>query len=508
MLNDKEKNTILKNFPHHGEYTLIRPVGSGGFGSVWEAEHRILHRPVALKILTVLPPELNAEQFVNEEGRGMARLNTASHPGSAHIVHLNRLIPARPPFPPVLEMEWLAGGDLAAYIRCTGPMNEDTLLRLAMQIGAALDCAHQHDYVHGDVKPQNILISGKYPLTFKLGDFGIARRLGEHLPLPAGTPAFMAPEQKDLQKPPTPAADIHSFARVLCFAAMGKAPEAVLNNSLLATILQRLPESLRSPVQEALSESPAERPSASLFLHLRSRSGPAFTLPHISSPNLAKIEQLTAEYDSSSNPYLVHAPTRLTFRRTRILPGLWLPHRLPTFTDYLTFITDSANARWHPLRMENTAHDGGYLESWIDGGLPPRLQNYPASEIPHAAAEAFCEWLGARLPTSEELCQLLPKINETDCASSLDQARHALGYPLQFWCHTTQPKHRHPIARFFADSPFASTLMAATLPPCFCLPNLLCLPVISHSEASRRIDRAELSQAIESSLNDGQTVIG
>lgn len=509
MILTKDSNSIQKEFPHQSEYALIRPVGTGGFGCVWEAEHRILKRKVALKFLTALPGDLDKEQFVYEEGRGMAGLNTAKHPGAAHIVHLNRLIPAKPPFPPVLEMEWLDGGDLAQYVESRGPLSEEELLRMVSQIGAALDCAHQNNYVHGDVKPKNILITGKHPRTFKLGDFGISRRLGEHLTLSSGTPGYMAPEQiGSAPKGPSQSADIHSFAKVICFATSGQFPEATQSEETVKAYVAKLPDSLRKIVSAALLENPQKRPTASEFTQGHFSTNNVFAKAGSPPSVVSEREGLTVIAKGRGEHAVKHWASSLCFERSEILANLWLPDRLPNFTDYLTFITDSGYAQWHPLCVTDAEHDGGYLGSWIDGGLPPRLKEYPMGEIPHAAARDFCQWLGARLPSVYEIKQLLPKVHETALINSLEKAVESYGYPLEFWSDYQETKSTAVIGRLFAGSAIADRLIQTKLPSTFCLSHLLCLPVISDAEARRLLDRTEISKSSESTLNDGQTIIG
>lgn len=165
---------------HLGPYRVESRIGQGGMGEVYSAVDSRLDRPVAIKFVH--------ERFgagFEHEARTISALN---HP---HICTLYDIGPN------YLVMELLQGDTLASRLK-NGPLPVDQTLCYAGQIVGALADAHEHGIVHGDLKPSNIMIvkSGA-----KVLDFGVAVRAGADLVtanrLLMGTPAYMAPEQRE-----------------------------------------------------------------------------------------------------------------------------------------------------------------------------------------------------------------------------------------------------------------------------------------------------------------------
>jgi serine/threonine-protein kinase len=181
-------------------YELVEKLGEGGMGVVWKARCTRLQRHVALKFLTAGTAAQSAgRERILAEARAAAALN---HPGIATMYEVQA--DAEPPF---IVMEWVDGSSLrAAVVR--GPLELRKVVALAEKLADALAVAHAQRVVHGDIKPENIIVgSDDEP---KLLDFGVARPLiddtvtrtlaGEAPPSGsgpriAGTLAYMAPEQ-------------------------------------------------------------------------------------------------------------------------------------------------------------------------------------------------------------------------------------------------------------------------------------------------------------------------
>ena len=176
-----------------GRYRLVRLVGSGGMGAVWEAQDERLRRPVAVKQLHGqhgLPPadaEL-ANQRAMREARITARLHHRhAVPVFDVVQHEGR---------PCLIMQFLPSVTLASVLREGGPLQPDEAAKLGAQISSALAAAHAVGIVHRDVKPGNILITDDGNAL--ISDFGISHALGDATltatGLVHGTPAFLSPE--------------------------------------------------------------------------------------------------------------------------------------------------------------------------------------------------------------------------------------------------------------------------------------------------------------------------
>ena len=174
-------------------YRLVRQVGSGGMGVVWEAWDERLERPVAVKQLRPqlgLTPE-EAELGKNRamrEARITARLHHRNAVSVFDVVEHEGQ--------PCLIMQFVPSVPLSAVLREGGPLSVGEAGRVGAQVASALAAAHRLHIVHRDVKPGNILIADDGAAL--ISDFGIAHALGDvtltWTGLVHGTPAFLAPE--------------------------------------------------------------------------------------------------------------------------------------------------------------------------------------------------------------------------------------------------------------------------------------------------------------------------
>lgn len=178
-------------------FDLLREVGRGGAGAVYEAVDRELGRHVALKIYH--QPERDRGQLAHE-----ARVAVALEgPGVVRVFDLD-------PEHGWLALEWAQHGTLRESIRARDLSRLLPIERWAFGLAQALARAHAAGWVHHDVKPANVLIArgGGAILT----DFGIARRVGE--PPPAGSLGYLSPERM-AGRASDPRDDVYGFGRVL-----------------------------------------------------------------------------------------------------------------------------------------------------------------------------------------------------------------------------------------------------------------------------------------------------
>ena len=188
-----------------GQYVLTEWLGAGGMGSVYKAEHRLMKRVVALKVLG------DATTAVPRSRREVEAAAQLSHP---NIVAAYDAVRARGML--FLVMEYVEGVDLGRLIAGAGPLPVRLACEAVRQAALALQYAHERGLLHGDVKPSNLLLvhpprprwdsetlaglaDGRRPACVKLLDMGLARRLGgpdgtagDDL---EGTPDYMAPER-------------------------------------------------------------------------------------------------------------------------------------------------------------------------------------------------------------------------------------------------------------------------------------------------------------------------
>src|SRR6266851_1930660 len=166
-----------------GRFELVRELGRGGFGVVWEARDRELDRSVALKLLR---PGRKAElrgETLRREAEAVARL---SHD---NIVALHDV--GKSERGPYLVLELLHGRTLAERL-AEGPVALREALRIAVEVAKGMAYAHAEGVVHRDLTPGNVFLCDDGRV--KLLDFGLAHAFGQQRQ-PGGTPAYMAPEQ-------------------------------------------------------------------------------------------------------------------------------------------------------------------------------------------------------------------------------------------------------------------------------------------------------------------------
>jgi tRNA A-37 threonylcarbamoyl transferase component Bud32 len=151
-------------------YEILTPLGAGGMGEVYRARDSKLHREVAIKVLPdVVAGDTERLARMEREARALAALN---HP---NIAQIHGLEGDGAGTPPMLVMELVPGGDLAARI-ASGPLAVDDTLAVARQIAAGLDAAHSAGIVHRDLKPANVMVRGDG--VVKILDFGLAKAIG------------------------------------------------------------------------------------------------------------------------------------------------------------------------------------------------------------------------------------------------------------------------------------------------------------------------------------------
>ena len=242
-------------------------LGRGGTATVFLA-HDIRHdRPVALK---VVHPELAAsvgtERFLREI-RTVARL---SHP---HILPLFDSGEADGLL--YYVMPYVPGGSLRRRLEREGRLPVSSAVRIACQVGLALDHAHRHGVVHRDITPENILLDGDQAVV---ADFGIATARGAasderltEVGLAVGTPAYMSPEQAGGAPQVDGRSDIYSLGCVLyeMLGGMppftGPTPQAVMAQQVLATLAPirsrraDVPDAVQSTLAKALEKEPTDR---------------------------------------------------------------------------------------------------------------------------------------------------------------------------------------------------------------------------------------------------------
>jgi len=209
--------------PHFPQLEILECLGRGGMGVVYKARQKSLNRIVALKLLA--PERVHDRGFADRFGREARALAALNHP---NIVTVHDFGEAGGCF--FLLMEFVDGVNLRQAMKA-GRFTPEQALAIVPPICDALQYAHDHGVVHRDIKPENLLLDRTGRI--KIADFGIARMLeagaavataipGESQP--AGTPQYMAPEQKADPAHADNRADIYSLGVVLYEMLTGELP--------------------------------------------------------------------------------------------------------------------------------------------------------------------------------------------------------------------------------------------------------------------------------------------
>ncbi len=250
---------IPENF---GKYRIKEFLGSGAFGFVYLAEDTLLRRDFALKIQKYRGEK---SQELIEEARILFELNHENIVRFYNIEIIDDKI--------VLVMEPVKGLTLRNIIDQNAPLPYQEALEYIREILKALEYAHGKGLIHGDIKPENVLISeatGK----IKLADFGLAKIFkGTSLAIrPQGTPFYMAPEAWKGEI--STYSDIYSVGCILCELLSGKPPFfsenlEELRNKVFNAKFDKLPgvsPEINDIIRKALSKVPTKRPTASELL--------------------------------------------------------------------------------------------------------------------------------------------------------------------------------------------------------------------------------------------------
>ena len=253
-------------------YTIVRVLGEGGMGRVYEARHtRIGGKRFAVKMLH---PEFTRQPDVlSRFQREAEAAATIESPYVVDVYDVDRTEDGRA----FLVAEFLQGQEFAAYLEETGKMPVGAAVRVVRQICKALAAAHDKGIVHRDMKPENVFLTGdpQQPLA-KVIDFGISKlddRPGTALTktgMIMGTPSYMAPEQARGERVDH-RADIYAVGAILYCALTGQRPfdlgdpTATLTAVLTSdpprprSLEPSIPEPLEMIIQKAMAKRPQDR---------------------------------------------------------------------------------------------------------------------------------------------------------------------------------------------------------------------------------------------------------
>ncbi|WPB75566.1 protein kinase [Archangium violaceum] len=259
-----------------GEYMVRRRIGSGGMGVVYEGEHPVIGRKVAIKIIRPDSSEGIRSRDLVSEARAVSAIR---HRGIIDIFGFGTL----PGIGQYLVMEYLNGRPLDEVILDRAPMRPSEAIRLIIEVLGALSAAHAVGVIHRDLKPGNIFVVLESNGTeyVKVLDFGLAKQAATpNGPTPqtrasmiVGTPEYMAPEQACGQ-PVSPRTDLYAVGIILFEMLTGRLPfrgdspmhvaiqQVQAQPPAPASLVDGLPPELDALVLRLLAKEPEQRPAS------------------------------------------------------------------------------------------------------------------------------------------------------------------------------------------------------------------------------------------------------
>src|SRR5262245_24208781 len=264
-----------------GQYVLKEKLGEGGMGEVYLAQHVLLRRPCALKLIR--PERAGDPKNLRRFEREVQTTATLTHPNTVQVYEYGHTEDGTFYY----VMEYLPGLTLEALVKQAGPLPPARAIHFLRQICGALEEAHARGLIHRDIKPGNVMICerGGIPDVAKLLDFGLVLPPatdadGDKLTQDGtvtGTPAYLSPEQAGGQEAVDARSDIYSVGALAYFLLTGLPPFAGRTGmKLIAAHLYEAPEppsrhrpdvpaDLEAVILRCLAKEPEKR-----FLDVRS----------------------------------------------------------------------------------------------------------------------------------------------------------------------------------------------------------------------------------------------
>ncbi len=261
-----------------GPFELLYKIGDGGNGTVYRANHALLKRPTAVKVM--LPQFASSESAKQRFIREVQLTSRLTHPNTIAIYDFGQT----PEGTLYYAMEHLNGVTLEDLVRISGPQPPARVLHILHQVCASLSEAHDQGLIHRDVKPANMMLcerGGLYDVV-KVLDFGLVREIQEdQLQQPdednavVGTPFYLAPELINDASVFSPLSDLYALGGVAYYLLTGhnvfegasamEICEMHLHNEPLPPsrrVTRSIPADLEAIVKQCLAKEPADRPQS------------------------------------------------------------------------------------------------------------------------------------------------------------------------------------------------------------------------------------------------------
>lgn len=226
MANTEEPDLFQPDQVVADKYRVVRLLGMGGVGAVYEVEHIELHRHMALKVLR---HEFFANQKVHarflQEARSAASIR---HPGIVTVHDLGTANDIT-----FIAMELMEGEELIAKVQREHPLPIPFVVEVGCDLVDAVAAAHDHGIIHRDLKPQNVFLAreGRRRNVVKVLDFGLAKNMKDYVGVALtrtgdvfGSPLYMSPEQLRNAKDVDGRSDVYAIGVILFECLAGSPP--------------------------------------------------------------------------------------------------------------------------------------------------------------------------------------------------------------------------------------------------------------------------------------------
>ena len=277
-----------------GQYTLVKKIGEGGMGLVYQARHALLRRDTAVKLLS---PDNANEQAIRRFEREAQLSCRLLHPNTVRIYDYGHT----PDGIFYYVMEFINGLNLRELIQAEGRLSEGRVIHILQQVCASLSEAHEAGLVHRDIKPANVILCNRGGMAedmVKVLDFGLAKSYQDYAKVStevshsltiAGTPQFISPEAVSFPEQVDHRSDIYAVGALGYYLLTG---ENVFDTESAFEVLRRhvsstpeppserlgvaVEDSLEKAIMECLEKEPSNRPQSAQALVAILRSSSAY----------------------------------------------------------------------------------------------------------------------------------------------------------------------------------------------------------------------------------------
>lgn len=315
---------VISPLTDHPRYAVSGRIARGGMGDVYRAEHRLMERTVALKVIH--PDLMRHPEAVERFRREVRTAAQLSHPNIVAAFDAEQVGPVH-----FLVMEYIDGIDLAQVVRRRGALPVNLACEYIRQASDGLQHAHERGMVHRDIKPHNLMITPDG--TVRILDFGLASLVAERqtsddgvVPERAdltavgtvmGTPNYISPEQADDARAADIRSDIYSLGASMYYLLTAQAPFA---GGDVSQKLRRHADARPTPLNELRREVPVEV-ARIVDRMLEKDPGRRFQTPadvsHALVPYADRCRNEAGSQDTDSAPAGVAAHPQQTVKRAR-----------------------------------------------------------------------------------------------------------------------------------------------------------------------------------------------